>query len=78
MKTQKMNVRDHWNQWSAWIRKICFGKMNKAVKQKITLSSGRNENPDEVLLKFRIWNSSRLSILSKCSQSLVILNNLDG
>ena len=29
-------------------------------------------------LKFRIWNSSRLSILSKCSQSLVILNNLDG
>ena len=30
------------------------------------------------LLKFRIWNSSRLSILSKCSQSLVILNNLDG
>ena len=25
-----------------------------------------------------IWNSSRLSILSKCSQSLVILNNLDG
>ena len=28
--------------------------------------------------KFRIWNSSRLSILSKCSQSLVILNNLDG
>ena len=32
-----------------------------------------NEN-----LKFRIWNSSRLSILSKCSQSLVILNNLDG
>lgn len=30
------------------------------------------------VLKFRIWNSSRLSILSKCSQSLVILNNLDG
>ena len=30
------------------------------------------------LLKFRIWISSRLSILSKCSQSLVILNNLDG
>ena len=34
-----MNVRDYWNQWSAWIRKICFGKMNKAVKQKITLST---------------------------------------
>ena len=32
----------------------------------------------EFKLKFRIWNSSRLSILSKCSQSLVILNNLDG
>ena len=31
-----------------------------------------------IALKFRIWNSSRLSILSKCSQSLVILNNLDG
>ena len=37
------------------------------------------ESPKLVnILKFRIWNSSRLSILSKCSQSLVILNNLDG
>ena len=35
-------------------------------------------NYKEKILKFRIWNSSRLSILSKCSQSLVILNNLDG
>ena len=34
MKTQKMNVRNYWNQWSAWIRKICLGKMDKAVKQK--------------------------------------------
>ena len=33
---------------------------------------------EDKLFKFRIWNSSRLSILSKCSQSLVILNNLDG
>ena len=55
MKTQKMNVRNYWNQWSAWIRKICFGEMDKVVKQKTPLPSGRNENPDEVLfLKFRI------------------------
>ena len=49
MKTQKMNVRDYWNQWSAWIRKICFGEMDKVVKQRTPPPSGRNENPDEVL-----------------------------
>ena len=47
-----------------------------------TLGDGKNwEDKDKLkvsILKFRIWNSSRLSILSKCSQSLVILNNLDG
>lgn len=55
MKTQKMNVRNYWNQWSAWIRKICFGKMDKAVKQKTPLSSGRNENPDEVLFSLETF-----------------------
>ena len=55
MKTQKMNVRDYWNQWSAWIRKICFGKMDKVVKQKTPLPSGRNENPDEVLFSLETF-----------------------
>ena len=34
MKTQQMNVRNYWNLWSGWIRKICFSKMDKSVKQK--------------------------------------------
>ena len=55
MKTQKMNVRNYWNQWSAWIRKICFGEMDKVVKQKTPLSSGRNENPDEVLFSLETF-----------------------
>ena len=40
--------------------------------------NAQNKITDNNVLKFRIWISSRLSILSKCSQSLVILNNLDG
>ena len=55
MKTQKMNVRDYWNQWSAWIRKICFGEMDKVVKQRTPLPSGRNENPDEVLFSLETF-----------------------
>ena len=61
MKTQKMNVRNYWNQWSAWIRKICFGEMDKVVKQKTPLPSGRNENPDEVLFSLETFLTGNLA-----------------
>ena len=35
MKTQQMNVRNYWNLWSEWIRKICFGKMDKTEDSSI-------------------------------------------
>ena len=49
-----------------------------ARKHRLLLDGRPVMEIDNIWLKFRIWNSSRLSILSKCSQSLVILNNLDG
>ena len=53
-------------------------ELNREVKGPyVFVSLDEDNNPDYYIFKFRIWNSSRLSILSKCSQSLVILNNLD-
>ena len=52
--------------------------MNTLKKSYYTIAVPLENPAEEYILKFRIWNSSRLSILSKCSQSLVILNNLDG